>query len=50
MAPSISWGDLQEDRLGMKSGWKVSQYLIQPGEQEVIIGSTPPLVRRSISS
>ena len=35
--------DLQEERLGRKSGYWCSQNLIQPGEQEVIMGSTPPV-------
>lgn len=50
IAPSISCGDLQVDRLGMNSGKKVSQYFTQPGEQEVIIGSAPPPLRRLSSS
>ena len=42
IAPNICCGDLQLERLGKRSGKLYSQNLIQPGEQEVIIGSTPP--------
>ena len=39
--------------MGMKSGWKVSQYFTQPGQQLVIRGSVPPdwtLRRNSVAS
>ena len=50
MAPNICWGDLQLERLGMHSGYMCSQNLIQPGEQEVIMGSVPPFFTRSTNS
>ena len=42
--PNISIGDLQVDRCGLSSGPKVSRYLIQPGQQDVSIGSVPPFL------
>ncbi len=49
-APNISCGDLQLERLGNRSGKKCSQYLTQPGLQEVIRGNVPPLSKRVKSS
>ena len=38
------------DRFGISSGKLCSTYLIQPGEQDVNIGSTPPFLMRLSSS
>src|ERR1035437_1632075 len=50
MAPNICCGDLQLDKCVSDFGYKCSIYLIQPGEQEVIMGKTPPVLILSISS
>ena len=46
VAPIICCGDLQLDRCGIRSGYRRSTRLTQPGQHDVNCGSTPPVVTR----